>query len=178
MVTWGRLSARTALERACRGLGISNDVAGYLRSLVPVKRGSVYSLNDCLNGNEAKGREKVSGFANELNKYPGLLETALAFEGLIISSGVHAGALNVLKSDFTDTGALMVSSNGAIINQYDLHHGEYGGQLKFDLLSIDALECIRSCLDTLVQNGKMEWKGNLRDTYNYYLSYDVLEKDS
>ena len=178
VVTWGRLSARTALERACRGLGISNDVAGYLRSLVPVKRGSVYSLNDCLNGNEAKGREKVSGFANELNKYPGLLETALAFEGLIISSGVHAGALNVLKSDFTDTGALMVSSNGAIINQYDLHHGEYGGQLKFDLLSIDALECIRSCLDTLVQNGKMEWKGNLRDTYNYYLSYDVLEKDS
>lgn len=178
VVTWGRLSARTALERACRGLGISNDVAGYLRSLVPVKRGSVYSLNDCLNGNEAKGREKVSGFANELNKYPGLLETALAFEGLIISSGVHAGALNVLKSDFTDTGALMVSSNGAIINQYDLHHGEYGGQLKFDLLSIDALECIRSCLDTLVQNGKMEWKGNLRDTYNYYLSYDVLEKDN
>ena len=177
VVTWGRLSARTAIERACRGLGISNDVAGYLRSLVPVKRGSVYSLNDCLNGNEAKGREKVSGFANELNKYPGLLETALAFEGLIISSGVHAGALNVLKSDFTDTGALMVSSNGAIINQYDLHHGEYGGQLKFDLLSIDALECIRSCLDTLVQNGKMEWKGNLRDTYNYYLSYDVLEKD-
>ena len=178
VVTWGRLSARTALERACRGLGISNDVAGYLRSLVPVKRGSVYSLNDCLNGNEAKGREKVSGFANELNKYPGLLETALAFEGLIISSGVHAGALNVLKSDFTDTGALMVSSNGAIINQYDLHHGEYGGQLKFDLLSIDALECIRSCLDTLVQNGKMEWKGSLRDTYNYYLSYDVLEKDN
>lgn len=178
VVTWGRLSARTAIERACRGLGISNDVAGYLRSLVPVKRGSVYSLNDCLNGNEAKGREKVSGFANELNKYPSLLETALAFEGLIISSGVHAGALNVLKSDFTDTGALMVSSNGAIINQYDLHHGEYGGQLKFDLLSIDALECIRSCLDTLVQNGKMEWKGNLRDTYNYYLSYDVLEKDN
>ena len=178
VVTWGRLSARTAIERACRGLGISNDVAGYLRSLVPVKRGSVYSLNDCLNGNEAKGREKVSGFANELNKYPGLLETALAFEGLIISSGVHAGALNVLKSDFTDTGALMVSSNGAIINQYDLHHGEYGGQLKFDLLSIDALECIRSCLDTLVQNGKMEWKGSLRNTYNYYLSYDVLEKDS
>ena len=178
VVTWGRLSARTALERACRGLGISNDVAGYLRSLVPVKRGSVYSLNDCLYGNEAKGREKVLGFANELNKYPGLLETALAFEGLIISSGVHAGALNVLKSDFTDTGALMVSSNGAIINQYDLHHGEYGGQLKFDLLSIDALECIRSCLDMLVQHGKMEWKGSLRETYNYYLGYDVLEKDS
>ena len=177
VVTWGRLSARTAIERACRGMGISMDVAGYLRSLVPVKRGAIYSLNDCLYGNEKKGRSKVPGFANELNKYPGLLDTALAFEGLIISSGVHAGALNVLKSDFTDTGALMVSPNGAIINQYDLHHGEYGGQLKFDLLSIDALCCIRSCLNLLLENKKIEWQGSLRKTYNHYLRYDVLEQD-
>lgn len=177
VVTWGKLSARTAIERACRGMGISMDVAGYLRSLVPVKRGAIYSLNDCLYGNEKKGRSKVPGFANELNKYPGLLDTALAFEGLIISSGVHAGALNVLKSDFTDTGALMVSPNGAIINQYDLHHGEYGGQLKFDLLSIDALCCIRSCLNLLLENKKIEWQGSLRKTYNHYLRYDVLEQD-
>lgn len=177
VVTWGKLSARTAIERACRGMGISMDVAGYLRSLVPVKRGAIYSLNDCLYGNEKKGRSKVPGFANELNKYPGLLDTALAFEGLIISSGVHAGALNVLKSDFTDTGALMVSPNGAIINQYDLHHGEYGGQLKFDLLSIDALCCIRSCLNLLLENKKIDWQGSLRKTYNHYLCYDVLEQD-
>ena len=177
VVTWGKLSARTAIERACRGMGISMDVAGYLRSLVPVKRGAIYSLNDCLYGNEKNGRSKVPGFANELNKYPGLLDTALAFEGLVISSGVHAGALNVLKSDFTDTGALMVSPNGAIINQYDLHHGEYGGQLKFDLLSIDALCCIRSCLNLLLNNKKIEWQGSLRKTYNYYLRYDVLEQD-
>lgn len=178
VVTWGKLSARTAIERACRGMGISMDVAGYLRSLVPVKRGAIYSLNDCLYGNEKKGRSKVPGFANELSKYPGLLDTALAFEGLIISSGVHAGALNVLKSDFTDTGALMVSPNGAIINQYDLHHGEYGGQLKFDLLSIDALCCIRSCLNLLLDNKRIKWQGSLRKTYNHYLRYDALEQDS
>lgn len=177
VVTWGKLSARTAMERACRGLGISMDIAGYLRSLVPVKRGAIYSLNDCLYGNEKKGRAKVPGFANELNKYPGLLDTALAFEGLVISSGVHAGALNVLKSDFTDTGALMVSPNGAVVNQYDLHHGEYGGQLKFDLLSIDALCCIRSCLNLLLNDKKIEWQGSLRKTYNHYLRYDVLEQD-
>ena len=178
VVTWGKLSARTAIERACRGLGISMDVAGYLRSLVPVKRGAIYSLNDCLYGNEKKGRSKVPGFANELNKYPGLLDTALAFEGLIISSGVHAGALDVLKSDFTDTGPMMVSNNGAIICQYDLHHGEFCGQLKLDLLSIDALCCIRSCLNLLFDNKKIQWQGSLRKTYNYYLRYDVLEQNS
>lgn len=177
VVTWGKLSARTAIERACRGMDISMDVAGYLRSLVPVKRGAIYSLNDCLYGNEKKGRSKVPGFANELNKYPGLLDTALAFEGLIISSGVHAGALDVLKSDFVDTGPMMISNNGAVICQYDLHHGEYCGQLKLDLLSIDALCCIRSCLNLLLDNKKIEWQGSLRKTYNHYLRYDVLEQD-
>ena len=177
VVTWGKLSARTAIERACRGMGISMDVAGYLRSLVPVKRGAIYSLNDCLYGNEKKGRSKVSSFANELNKYPGLLDTALAFEGLIISSGVHAGALDVLKSDFVDTGPMMISNNGAVICQYDLHHGEYCGQLKLDLLSIDALCCIRSCLNLLLSNKKIAWQGSLRKTYNHYLRYDVLEQD-
>lgn len=177
VVTWSKLSARTAIERACRGMGISMDVAGYLRSLVPVKRGAIYSLNDCLYGNEKKGHSKVPNFANELNKYPGLLDTALAFEGLIISSGVHAGALDVLKSDFVDTGPMMMSNNGAVICQYDLHHGEYCGQLKLDLLSIDALCCIRSCLNLLLDNKKIEWQGSLRKTYNHYLRYDVLEQN-
>ena len=178
VVTWSKLSAKTAIERACRGLGIPDDVSAYFRSLVPVKRNAIYSLNDCLYGNKEKDREKVNGFKAELDAYPGLLETALAFEGIIITSGVHAGALNVLKSDFTDTGALMVSNNGAIINQFDLHHGEYCGQLKFDLLSIDALENIRTCMDLLISHGKMEWQGSLRDTYNHYLAYDVIEKDN
>lgn len=178
VVTWGRLSARTAIERACRGMNISLDTAAYLRSLVPIKRGQIYSLKDCIYGNEDEGKEKVNGFKQELEKFPNLLETAMAFEGLIISSGVHAGALNVLKSDFVDTGSLMVSSNGSIINQFDLHDGEYCGQLKFDLLSIDALENIRTCMDLLVSHGYMKKQKDLRSTYNYYLAYEKLEKDN
>lgn len=176
VVTWGKLTSRTSLERAGKGLGISDDVIGYIKSLIPVKRGAIYSLKDCVEGNPKKGRERVPEFVNEVKKYPGLLETALAFEGMIVSSGVHAGALNVLKGDFTETGSLMVSANGATISQFDLHQAEYVGDLKFDLLSIDALECIRTCMELLIKNGYMEWKGSLRETYNYYLGYDALEK--
>lgn len=176
VVTWGKLTSRTSLERAGKGLGISDDVIGYIKSLIPVKRGAIYSLKDCIEGNPKKGRERVPEFINEVKKYPGLLETALAFEGMIVSSGVHAGALNVLKGDFTETGSLMVSANGATISQFDLHQAEYAGDLKFDLLSIDALECIRTCIELLIKNGYMEWKGSLRETYNYYLGYDTLEK--
>lgn len=178
VVTWGRLTSRTSLERAGKGLGISDDAIGYIKSLIPVKRGSIYSLKDCIEGNLKKDREKVPEFISEVKKYPGLLETALAFEGMIVSSGVHAAALNILKSDFTETGSLMVSSNGAVISQFDLHQAEYAGDLKMDLLSIDALECIRSCLELLINKGRIEWKGNLRNTYNYYLRYDVLEKEN
>lgn len=176
VVTWGKLTSRTSLERAGKGLGISDDVIDYIKSLIPVKRGAIYSLKDCVEGNPKKGRERVPEFVNEVKKYPGLLETALAFEGMIVSSGVHAGALNVLKGDFTETGSLMVSANGATISQFDLHQAEYAGDLKFDLLSIDALECIRTCIELLIKNGYMEWKGSLRETYNYYLGYDALEK--
>lgn len=176
VVTWGKLTSRTSLERAGKGLGISDDVIGYIKSLIPVKRGAIYSLKDCIEGNPKKDRERVPEFVNEVKKYPGLLETALAFEGMIVSSGVHAGALNVLKGDFTETGSLMVSANGATISQFDLHQAEYAGDLKFDLLSIDALECIRTCIELLIKNGYMEWKGSLRETYNYYLGYDALEK--
>lgn len=178
VVTWGKLTSRTSLERAGKGLGISDDTISYIKSLIPVKRGAIYSLKDCVEGNPKKGRERVPEFVNEVKKYPGLLETALAFEGLIVSSGVHAGALNVLKGDFTETGSLMVSANGATISQFDLHQTEYVGDLKFDLLSIDALECIRTCMELLIKNGYMKWQGSLRDTYNQYLSYDVLEKDN
>ena len=108
-VTWGTLSAKTALERAGKGLGIPDESIGFLKSLIKVKRGKIYSLKDCLYGNPEKGREKVPEFIKEINKYPDLLRVALAFEGMIVSSGVHAGALNVLNEDFTDTRSLMVS---------------------------------------------------------------------
>lgn len=175
-VAWARLSAKTALERAGRGLNISPDTIGYLKSLIPTVRGSVYSLKDCVYGNKAKGRETVREFIKEVNKYPDLLDIALGLEGLIVSSSVHAGALNILKSDFTETGSIMVSTNGAVISQYDLHHAEYCGDLKMDLLSIDALEMIRSCLNLLLKDGLIQWQGNLRETYNKYIGYDALEK--
>lgn len=178
VVTWGKLTSKTSLERAGKGLGIPDDTIGYIKSLIPVKRGATYSLNDCLFGNTKKEREKVPEFVAEVNKYPGLLETALAFEGMKISSGVHAGAVNLLHGDFTETGSYMVSSNGSIISQFDLHDAEYSGDLKMDLLSIDALQTIRTAIELLIKDGYMKWQGTLRNTYNHYLRYDVIEKES
>lgn len=175
VVTWGTLSAKTALERAGKGLGIPDDEIGYLKSLVPAKRGMIYSLDDCLYGNPKKDRDKVPEFIAQIDKYPNLLKIAKAFEGMKISAGVHAGALNILKDDFTETGAFMVAPSGAVTSQYNLHAAEYCGDLKLDLLSIDALECIRSCLDLLLDDGLIKWQGSLRATYDKYIGWDNLD---
>lgn len=178
VVTWGTLTAKAAMIKAGKGLGISEDVIGYINSLIPVKRGATYTLSDCVYGNKKKEREKVPTFIAEVSKYEGLLETAMAFEGMIVSSGVHAGALNILKSDFTETGSVMVSANGAIVSQFDLHQAEYCGDLKMDLLSIDALECIDTSIELLEDNGLIKPLKNRRETYNYYFGYDAIEKDN
>lgn len=177
VVTWGTLTAKAAMIKAGKGLGISEDVIGYINSLIPVKRGATYTLSDCVYGNKKKEREKVPTFIAEVSKYEGLLETAMAFEGMIVSSGVHAGALNILKSDFTETGSVMVSANGAIVSQFDLHQAEYCGDLKMDLLSIDALECIDTSIELLEDNGLIKPLNNRRETYNHYFGYDAIEKD-
>lgn len=177
-VTWGRISSKTALEKAGKGLGIRSEDIGYLKSLIPNARGYVYTLSDCLYGNKGRGLDKVPAFIAEVNNYPDLLDVALNLEGMITSMGVHAGACVIYKEDFTESTALLKASNGSMVSQYDLHALEYSGGLKFDLLSTDCQQILRTALDLLVEDGKMEWKGSLRKTYEYYLSYDALEQDS
>lgn len=175
--TFSKLTAKTSIERACKGLGIEDTTSAYLKSLIPSVRGKMYSLSDCFYGNEKKEREPVKQLIDEVGKYEGLKETIFAFEGLIMSQGVHAGALNVLKDDFVETGSYMVASNGNNVSSFDLHDAEYCGDLKIDLLSIDALQKIRKNMDLLIEAGHMKWQGTLRKTYEKYLSYDMIEKD-
>lgn len=178
VATFSKLTAKTSIEKACKGLGIEDTTSAYLKSLIPIVRGKMYSLSDCFYGNPKKQRVAIPQLVNEVAKYDGLKETIFAFEGLIVSQGVHAGALNILKDDFTETGSYMTAGNGNNISSFDLHDAEYCGDLKLDLLSIDALQKIRKCMELLIQNKHLTWQGSLRKTYDKYLSYDAIEKEA
>lgn len=172
--TSSTITSKTAVERACKGLGISDDVAGYLKSLIPVERGSIWGLKDCLYGDKEKGRKRVVELANEINKHEHLLECALAFEGLIIGRGIHASGILIGNEPYTNTIACMRSPNGVLCSCYDLHDAEYCGQTKVDMLTIKASDKIRKTMDLLLENGHMEWQGSLKATYWKYLHPDVL----
>ena len=95
VATFSRLSSKTAIERACKGLGLPDDASAYLKSLVPVNRGKVQSLKDCIYGNKEKGIKPVYDLINEMDKHPNLKESALGLEGLIVNRGTHAAGVIV-----------------------------------------------------------------------------------
>lgn len=45
------------------------------------------------------------------------------------------------------------------------------------MLSIEALDKIRKTMDLLIKDGRMEWKGSLKETYFNTLHPDVLDYD-
>lgn len=173
--TFSGLTAKTAVEKSCKGLGISDDTAGYLKSLIPVERGSIWSLSDCFYGNKDKKRKPVSEFVSEVNKYPNLKECIFGLEGLIINRGIHASGILIGNNPYTDQISAIRSPNGVLCSCYDLHDAEYCGWTKVDILTIVASDKIRKTMDLLIEHGHMKWQGSLKKTYWKYLHPDVIE---
>lgn len=178
VATFGTEGAKSAILTACRALNIDSDIGLYLSSLVPVERGFVWPLKDCYYGNPDEGREPQRAFINEIDQYDNLKMVAMGIEGLINKRGIHAGGIIITNTDFTDKNAIMRAPNGTSISQYNLGDTEFLGGLKIDLLSIEALDKIRACLDLLLEYGYIDFEGSLKKTYDSALHPNVLEYDN
>ena len=178
VATFSKISSKTAIEKACRGLGISDDIAGYLKSLVPVNRGKVSSLKECMYGNEKKGIKPVYTLVNEMAKYPNLTESCLKLEGLKTNRGQHAAGIIVCNEPYTNYIASIKSADGTDTTCYNLWDSEEASCIKFDMLSVVAADKIHKTMDYLLKYGKIEWQGSLKTTYNKYIHPDVLEYDN
>lgn len=173
--TFGTLSSKTALQVAGRGLNIPSEEINFITAMIPTDRGEVWSLNDCLQGNEEKGRAKKKEFIAEVDKYENLLNVASNIEGLIVQRGIHASGVLILNEDYTKHNACMLSPSGEIITQFELHDSEAMSALKYDFLTINSLDRIRITMETLLQEGLIEWQGSLKSTYDKYLHPEVLD---
>ena len=167
--------SKSAILTAARGLGIDNDAAQYVASLIVSDRGILRTLNQMYYGDD--DFEPVTEFVNEINKYPKLFETASKIEGLVSGVGSHAGGIILVDEPFTNSAALMKTNSGDIITQFDLHGCESLSLIKVDLLSIGALDRIHACLDLLLKDNVIEWQGSLKDTYEKYIGIYTLERN-
>ena len=170
--------SKSAILTAARGMGISNDEAQYLASLIPVVRGAVTSLDVMVHGTEEDDIKPDKQFIDECHKYDGLLETAMQIEGLVCGRSSHASGVIIFDQPYTELNCMMKAPSGLEVTQWNMDDSTYCGGLKFDYLSIQNLDCMHECLNFLVQNHKIEWQGSLKATYDKYFYPDFIDYDS
>lgn len=176
IATFGTEGTKAAIACACRGYqseefpnGIDVDIAQYLSSLIPVERGLQWTIKDCIEGNEEKGRKPVLELKRQFQNYPGLLEIVSGIEGLVCRRGQHASGVIMYNNSPYDTTALMKSPNGDITTQFDLGDSEALGDTKFDFLITEICDKIIQTIDLLKKDGYFKGLDSLRDIYNEYL---------
>lgn len=171
--------AKSAIQTACRGLGIDNDIAAYLSAFVQADRGQQRSLAQTFYGDEENGFGPSTQFRIEMEEnYPEVWRVAQGIEGLINGCGVHAGGVIFVDEPFTESAALMRAPKGEIITQFDLHDAEDTGLIKYDILSVEALDKIHNCIDLICKYGYETEEPTLKETYEKIVGIYNLERDS
>jgi DNA polymerase III subunit alpha len=173
--TFGTESSKSAILTAGRGLGIDVDTGLYMASMVPIDRGFNWSIKDCLEGNEEKDRKPVRNLVTEMKKHSNLIDTVLRIEGLVNKRSIHASGVYIFNSHYTNLNAAMKAPNGQLITQFNMGDSDYQGGVKFDLLTVQALDKIRLTLNFLLEDGIIEEQGSLKANYKKYLHPDVLD---
>lgn len=124
VLTLRRETAKSAILAAGRSLGIDNDVTQYISSLIPMERGMLWSLHDCMYGN-GDDRAPVAAFVKAMTEdYPEIWEIVQKTENLIVGMGEHAGGVIFVDEPFENSTALMRAPNGDVITQFELHTSE------------------------------------------------------
>ena len=177
VATFGTEQSKSAIQTACRGLGLDVELGLYISSLIPADRGLTRTLSQCYYGDEEKDFKPIKQFIDEMNKNPQLWEVAQKIEGLINRSGIHAGGIIFVDEPFTEFAALMRAPDGTICTQYELHDSEKVSMIKYDALSVEAMDKIQTCIDLLCDYGYIERKNSLKETYESVVGIYNLERD-
>ncbi len=177
VLTLGTEKPKQAILTAARGLDIDNDIAQYLSSMIVSDRGIPRTLHQTYYGDEENGFLPNKQFRYEMdNNYPELWKLAQRIEGLVCRVGVHAGGVIFVDEPFTKSTALMRAPSGEIITQFDLHDAEEVGLIKYDILSVEALDKIHNCLDLLKQYKYIKGN-NLKDMYEDTIGIYNIERE-
>lgn len=91
----------------------------------------------------------------------------------------HAGGVIFYDEPIVNSTALMKTSNGDVITQYELHTLEKASLIKIDLLSIEALDKMRACLDLLSKYNYIDTKGKtLKQIYEETIGIYNIDRNN
>lgn len=172
MNTFGTEGSKSAIKTAARGLDINDDVASYLTAMIPNERGNDWTLSQCYYGDD--DHPAIKSFREQMDKFPELRDLAFKIENLITRLGCHASGVLALNEPVWKNNGIMRTSKGIDVTAYELHDSEATGSVKYDFLTVQALDKIHTCMNLLLEDNLMEWQGSLKATYDKYLHPDVI----
>lgn len=176
--TFGTEGTKSALKTAARGLDIDDDLVSYVTKMVPNSRGFDWTLSECYSGN-GDDRQPISAFIEVMNQNPEWWELACAIEGLVTRLGVHASGVVCVNGDMNEYCSYMKTGKGQLVTAMELHDADLCGLIKYDYLTVSALDRIHQCMNYMLESGRMEWQGDLKSTYLKYLDPNtVLDYDT
>lgn len=174
--TIGTLKTKSAIKTAAKGLEVDDITANYLSSLVPSERGLDWTLDQCYFGDDE--HTKIENFVKEMKNEPELWKLSKRIEGLVTNLSVHAAGVIIFNETITDSNSIMKTKEGIKVTAWDLHDSEDIGSIKYDFLTVQALDKIRTCLNLLLEDKRIEWQGDLKSTYEKYIGVENLERDN
>ena len=107
-----------------------------------------------------------------------LLETVEEIENLVSGRSSHASGLYLFNGSYLEQNSMMKTPKGTCVTCWEQYDSDYTGALKCDLLTVEALDKIRKCMDFLVEDNLIQWQGNLKATYDKYFNPLVLNYTS
>jgi len=162
--TFSTIASRNAVQVAGRGIGLTPTELSNIMLLLDPKE-------DVLDVLEDDSKE----FTQEVNEYPNFANTIKGLYGIVSGASVHASGVIVVDDGVDNILPEMKTSKGIKTTQWDLDDAEYVGGIKFDFLTIGALDRIHESMNLLLADDKIEWQGNIRDTYDKYLNPNVID---
>lgn len=171
--TFGTEGTKSALRTAGRSLDVDDDVISYLTSMIPNERGNDYTLTQTYYGDAE--HNSVGEFIKEIDSVPNLKRLAFAVEGLVTRLGAHAAGVLILEGRPSRHNSIMKTNRGIVVSAFDLDDSEQMGGLKYDMLTVAALDKIHATMNYMLEDRVIEWQGSLRATYDEYLLPAKLE---
>lgn len=176
--TFNTQAPASTVLTACRGLGVDLRESRNIVNLLPKERMVAWPIKDAIYGNKEKGRRSSQDFIMEIEKIPHLKETMLQIEGSVRGISQHASGILITNEPYTKHNAMMKTQSGLEVTQYDAADSAYQGGLKYDILTLNALDRIHEAMRLLLRDHKIKWQGDLKSTYDKYFAVDRLEMDA
>src|SRR5699024_2050025 len=149
---------KSTVITATRGYGLDISEQHNISNLIPSDGALLWSVSDFYFWNEKKGRNQEQEYIDRVERHDGLKDVMLSIEDIISRRSQHASSVIFYPKNFLEVNAMMKTTKGLPVTQFNADDGVYASELKLDFLSISALDTIRESMELLLKDGKIERK--------------------